>query len=133
MVAARVANLKHGQTARGRNSDLSQPVVTQPEAAKMLNVSRDSVNKAAKIEREAIPEVTKAVERGQPSQPTAEPSANWPEVSTSTLGGREPCLNSGIISQLHGGGQARKSRQLAHFKPPQAVHGGGTIRQLAGS
>ena len=70
MVAARVANLKHGQTARYRNSDLSNTAVTQPDAAKMLNVSRDSVNKAAKIEREAIPEVTQAVERGHPRQST---------------------------------------------------------------
>jgi len=80
MVAARVANLKHGQTVRCANLRISeQPTVSQPEAAEMLNVSRRSVQQAAKIEREAIPEVTQAVERGQVSLHAAVQIAEFPE------------------------------------------------------
>ena len=65
MVASRIANLKDGQTARSANWRTSEPAVSQPDAARMLNVSERSAQRAAKIEREAITEVTKAVERGE--------------------------------------------------------------------
>jgi len=77
MVAARVANMRQG-TRTDLEPCANLRKVSQPQAAEMLNVSERSVQHAAKIEREAIPEVTKAVE----------PSANWREVSISTLVGR---------------------------------------------
>jgi len=79
MVASRIANLKDGQTARSANWRTSEPAVSQPDAARMLNVSERSVQRAEKIERDAIPEVTKAVERGEVSLHAAVQIAEFPE------------------------------------------------------
>ena len=79
MVAARVANLKQGRPDKSANWPVSAPAVSQPQAAQMLNVSERSVRRAEKIEREAIPEVTQAVERGQVSLHAAVQIAELPE------------------------------------------------------
>jgi len=79
MVAARVANLKQGRPDKSANWLVSSPAVSQPEAAKMLNVSERSVQHAAKIERDAIPGVTKAVEQGHVSLHAAVQIAELPE------------------------------------------------------
>jgi len=95
MVAARVANLKHGQTARSANWPVSEQPVTQPQAAQMLNVSERSVRRAEKIEREAIPEVTKAVEQGHVSLHAASQIAEFPEE-----------VQEEIIEEVHQGAKA---------------------------
>lgn len=60
MVAASLANLSKGRP----KENAGIPAVSQPEAAKMLSVSRDSVQTAAKVEREAPVEVVEAVKTG---------------------------------------------------------------------
>jgi biotin operon repressor len=47
MVAARLATLKDGQ--RKSAAEISAPAVSQPEAAKKLNVSRESIQAARKV------------------------------------------------------------------------------------
>jgi len=74
-----VANLKQGRPDKSANWPDSKPAVSQPDAAKMLNVSERSVRRAEKIEREAIPEVTQAVERGQVSLHAAVQIAEFPD------------------------------------------------------
>ncbi len=61
MVAAKLANLEHGERA-DTSIDVS---VTQPEAAKMLNVGVASVQRAKKVIKEATPETIAAVESGK--------------------------------------------------------------------
>ena len=75
MVAAKLANLTDGQRADRRSANLptlldgtlAVPPVTQPEAARLLNVSERSVRAAREVQREAVPEVQRAVERGEVS------------------------------------------------------------------
>jgi len=78
MVAARVANMRQGRPDKSANWRVSSPAVSQPEAAKMLNVSERSVQRAEKVERDAIPEVTKAVEQGHVSLHAAVQIAEFP-------------------------------------------------------
>ncbi len=52
---------------------------TQPEAANLLNVSRDSVTQARKIDREGIPELSEAVMSGGVSLAAAVDVAKLPE------------------------------------------------------
>ena len=64
MVAARLATLRDGQRA---GAGIQAPVaVTQAQAAKVMKVSRDSVQKA-RVVQQADPEVAKAVEAGEVS------------------------------------------------------------------
>lgn len=62
MVAAKLANLNHGQ----KKSD-TEISVSQPEAAKLLNVSTDSVQFAKKVIEKATPELVQMVERNEVS------------------------------------------------------------------
>jgi hypothetical protein len=77
MVAARIANMRQGARTDLEPS-ANWPEVSQPQAARMLNVSERSVRRAEKIEREAIPEVAQAVERGK--------SQAWLQVATPKKG-----------------------------------------------
>lgn len=60
MVAARLANLSHGV----KKSDV-EISTSQPEAAQLLNVSRESVIDARKVIERATPQLTQLVERGE--------------------------------------------------------------------
>jgi N6-adenosine-specific RNA methylase IME4/ParB-like chromosome segregation protein Spo0J len=60
MVAAKIATLP-----RGANQHVGIPTSSQAEAARQLNVSRDTVIQARKVIERAEPEVTAAVERGE--------------------------------------------------------------------
>jgi hypothetical protein len=61
MVAAKLATLEHGA-----RSDTSIDVsITQPEAAKMLNVGVASVQRAKQVLKKATPETIAAVESGK--------------------------------------------------------------------
>src|SRR5574337_1343622 len=63
MVAARLANMRQGE-----RTDLPQiwgRSVSQSEAGKMLNVSSGSVDYAAKVQRDGVPELVAAVDAGK--------------------------------------------------------------------
>ncbi len=60
MVAAKLANIESSKHASS-----IETAVSQPEAAKMLNVSVATVKRAAKVRKEATPETIAAVESGQ--------------------------------------------------------------------
>lgn len=63
MVAGKIANLPHG--VRADRLDTSIDVsTTQPEAARMLNVSLPSVQRARVVLDRGVPELIEAVERG---------------------------------------------------------------------
>ena len=63
MVAANLANLSNGQRSDYQAAQICAPV-TQDDAAEMLQVSRRSVQTAAKVERTAPAEVVEAVKAG---------------------------------------------------------------------
>ena len=65
MVADKLASRKQGEKKADSGIPLFQP--TQAEAAKLVNVSVDSVKQARKIREKAKPEVIAAVERGEKS------------------------------------------------------------------
>ena len=64
MIAARLVTTTFGSNQyEGRSIDL--PIIPQPEAAKMLNVSVPSVKRAAAVQREADPETIESIDRGE--------------------------------------------------------------------
>jgi len=72
MAADKLANMRHGGTRQhgeGGKAQIcalpSEPTISRAKAAKMLNVSERQVDKAAKLRREASPEVIEQVERGE--------------------------------------------------------------------
>ena len=78
MVAASLANLSHGQRADYQDAQICASV-TQDDAADMLQVSRRSVQTAAKVERTAPAEVVEAVKAGNISLNMAAQVAELPE------------------------------------------------------
>lgn len=93
MVATRLANLP-----RGANQHVEIPTTSQGQAATLLNVSRDTVIKARKIQTETAPEVIKAVDTGEMSITAALPLTDIPkdeqpailEEMRQTLTGKKP-------------------------------------------
>ena len=77
MVAAKLANLKDGQTKAG--AQICAPV-SQEDAAEKLKVSRRSVQSATKVKDDAIPEVIQAVERGDVTVSTAAEIVELPQA-----------------------------------------------------
>lgn len=68
MVAARIENLKHGQT---RDANLHVSPVTRSDAADLLNVSERTIANARKVQDEGIAELAEAVTSGKVSVSTA--------------------------------------------------------------
>jgi len=67
MVATKLANLKKGGAGGATVNSDTAIAVSQPDAAKLLNVSVDSVQRAGTVLREGSPELVKQVERGEVS------------------------------------------------------------------
>jgi ParB family chromosome partitioning protein len=85
MVAARLANMTNGgdRPSRGdsnfESANLhSRNQITREEAADMLNVSKRTVNAAAKVKDEGTPELVRAVESGTASVSAAAQVATLP-------------------------------------------------------
>jgi hypothetical protein len=80
MVAGKIANLKWGEKQRKtEEGPKGLSPVTNEEAAKLLNVGERSVRRARRVQREAIPEVTIAVEKGEVNLVAAERIAAKPK------------------------------------------------------
>lgn len=83
MVAARLANLPHGGNRRpDQNPNLgfeSPPAsIRLGDAASLLNVGRGTVDNARTVSREGIPELSRAVERGEVAVSAAAEVARLP-------------------------------------------------------
>lgn len=74
MIAAKLANLGEGRPAE--TAQIS--AVSQPDAARLLNVSRGSVQNAAAVQRTGTPELQTAVEQGAVSVSAASELAREP-------------------------------------------------------
>ena len=77
MVAAKLVNLKDGQTKAG--ASIEAPA-SQDDAAEKLKVSRSSVQRAVKVREGAISEVIQAVERGEVTVSVAAEIAQLPKA-----------------------------------------------------
>jgi hypothetical protein len=92
MVAAKLANLKDGQTKVG--APIGAPV-SQQDAAEKLKVSRRSVQRATKVTNDAIPEVIQAVERGDVPVSTAAEIAELPQAEQRKVVAKgKPAINT---------------------------------------
>jgi len=78
MVAAKISTAKQGER-RDLEPSRNSGKVTQEEAAKLLNVSADSVGNAAKVLANGVPSLQKAVESGQASASAAAAVADLPK------------------------------------------------------
>ena len=70
MIAADIANLKPGRPYAPSGKPANRPIlsdspVSQPEAAKMLNVSTRSLRRASRVQKDSPPEVQRAVREGR--------------------------------------------------------------------
>jgi hypothetical protein len=65
MVAARIANMRQGYRTDLRPSADLPEVVSQPEAAALLNVSSRLLRDARAVQRQGIPELVALVDRGE--------------------------------------------------------------------
>ncbi|ECI7685903.1 helix-turn-helix domain-containing protein [Salmonella enterica subsp. enterica] len=72
MVAARLANLEHGQ----KKADV-EISISQTDAARMLNVSRETVSSAKQVQANATPELVAAVDSGKVAVSAAAVAATW--------------------------------------------------------
>lgn len=66
MVAVRLANISHGgdRKSSGIKTEISE-LISQPQAAQMLNVSDDAVGMGRKVIERAMPQLSQMVERGE--------------------------------------------------------------------
>jgi ParB-like chromosome segregation protein Spo0J len=76
MIAKKLATLTHGQ----RKADASIEASSQDDAARMLNVSRSAVQRAAVVQQRATPELVEAVERGDIPVSTAAQLVHLPKA-----------------------------------------------------
>jgi N6-adenosine-specific RNA methylase IME4 len=77
MVAAKLANMPEGRPNETTAS--IEAVVSQPEAAELLSVSRSAVQRAKAVQETGTPELIAAVERGQVSVSAAADVATLPQ------------------------------------------------------
>jgi hypothetical protein len=84
LVAARLATNTHGGDRRSDQA-ANLPVVSQPEAASLLNVGERSVRSARTVLDEGIPELVAAVERGELAVSTAAEIAELPAAEQVAL------------------------------------------------
>lgn len=95
MCAARLANLKDGQRADYAGASIDAPV-TQPQAAKLLNVSRPSVQRAKTVLEHGIPELVQLVDVGEIAVSRAsEIAKELPEVQREKISVPHVAYNSG--------------------------------------
>jgi N6-adenosine-specific RNA methylase IME4 len=78
MVAAKLANLKHGGDRSDQAANSPVAPVTQSTAAKMLNVGDRSVRDAVVVKGKAAPELIAAVEQGKIAVSVAAKAASLP-------------------------------------------------------
>ena len=64
IVAARLANLSEGRPANKETAS-NEAVISQAEAAEMLNVSRSSVQRATKVLRDGVDDLAELIEAGE--------------------------------------------------------------------
>jgi len=119
MVAAKLANLP-----RGSNQHAPIGATSDAAAAALLNVGERSVERAKTVQREAVPEIVKAVEKGEASVSAAAQFAKQPKKEQAKQV-REAVTPADAV-KAH-----RKALLTKSGKPKKAVDAGSvvTVRQ----
>jgi len=99
MVGARLANMGEGRPSK--TVEISTVTTSQSESAKLLNVSRLSVNLAKKVQSQGIPELQTAVESGSVAVSTASEITTLPPKEQTEI---VEILTQKVV-QLNGAGQ----------------------------
>ena len=89
MVASRIAKLPRGRPSG--NTEISAIVPTQEQAARLMNVSTDSIQFARKVEENGAPELIAAVDAGEASISAAALVATLPkeeQAEIASMGGK---------------------------------------------
>lgn len=109
MVAANIATAKQGE-----RSDLEPSAnlrkVTQPEAAKMLNVSERSVSDAKTVKDKGVPELVEAVEKGEATVSAAAKVAKLPKAE------QKKAVKEGKVKE-----KAKEQREAKKEPEPEPV------------
>lgn len=93
MVAAKLANIQQNSFSGNQHvpaANLPTPAVSQAKAAEMLNVSERTVRAASKVKDDAVPELSRAVERGEVSVSAAAVVASMPRERQQEIAGAGP-------------------------------------------
>ncbi|MDH2092312.1 ParB N-terminal domain-containing protein [Rhizobium pusense] len=99
MVAGKLANLGKGNLSKSANLPISP--VSQPDAAKMLNVSERSVRTAKQVQKSGVPELVKAVEEGAVSVSAAAVIAKQtPEKQAEILSPKDEKVIASAVKEL---------------------------------
>jgi hypothetical protein len=137
IVAGKIATLTNGGDRRSDQCLNSGTDVTQPEAAAMLNVSRDSVQKARRVIDKGTTELVQAVERGDMSlREAAEIATVEPEQQAEIIAKPKPERHRAVeqIRQVRSEGKLDKSRaavQERHERLRVMASEGHSSRQIA--
>lgn len=91
MIAARLANMPEGRPEK----TASYEAVSQSEAAKMLNVSRPSVQRAVKVQEKATPAQIKSIETGEKTVTEVLRQVSKPKLRST------PALPKGIYDVIY--------------------------------
>jgi len=113
MVAKKLATLEHGQRQTGKFA----AVTTQAQAASMLNVSERSVPTAGAIIDKAVPEIVKAVEKGNVSVSAAAQFARQPKKEQAKQIREAKTLADAVKAH-------RKGLSTRSGKPNEVLYGG---------
>ena len=132
MVAAKVANLTHGQRADlARDANLHVLPVTRDEAAGLLNVSPRSVATAKSVLESAKPETIKAVESGGMAPSLAAKVIELPEEDQELIEAmnEEPAKMRELARDLVHNHRAQGTGENEWYTPAEYVE---TVRKLFG-
>lgn len=123
MVAAKLAKLPVGVRA---DTAIAASVPSQEQAATLLNVSPDSIQRARRVQDHATPELVSAVELGAVSVSAAAEVAKLPQPEQAEVVAQGPeavretakNIRAGIIEAAMGGGRERPaSRKNPEYEP----------------
>jgi hypothetical protein len=114
MVAAKVATLGKGRPEE--NAEIS--ALKQAEAAKLLNVSRGSIQNAARVQRKGVPDLVEEVEKG-----------NIPVSTAADIAQLHPTEQQKIVADVKAGKHCRPAGPRADAAVAPTV--GKTASKLA--
>jgi hypothetical protein len=131
MVAAKIANAKDGNPRFQANNatESIDSVVSKDDAAKLLNVSRPSIQRAAAVREQGAPELVAAVEKGEVSVSAAAEVVDLPHEEQRELlkGGRRAVASRAAAARAPRKSKATMAntytRTCTGRKAPAAVRG----------
>ncbi len=117
-MAARLESVKHGGDRSEQEANWRLEV-TRKKAAQMLNVSERSVTRSKKVQKDGVPELVEAVDKGKVSPSAAADVAELPEDEQQEVSGCQLAATpvfGGIFANLAATRKRWAHLALAHLK-----------------